>query len=140
MGSTAKIGKRNALSLPSTIPNDAASCQLFEWSAAWGESNMMAVQIRDTTRSAAQVDADECACEAEIIVPLDTPTLLMQEIAERVAVATMIRDTPGNSQAVLLIQTHCTQGLSPHHDVITGLQHTHSPSWLTSVSCPYATS
>lgn len=81
--------------------------------------------IRDTTSSAAQVDADECACEAEIIVPLDTPTLLMQEIAERVAVATMIRDTPGNSQAVLLVQTHCTQGLSLHHDVITGLQHTH---------------
>lgn len=44
-----------------------------------------------------QVDADEYACEAEIVIPLDTPTLLMQEIAERVAVATMIRDTPGES-------------------------------------------
>ena len=43
----------------------------------------------------AQVDADDYACEAEIVIPLDTPTLLMQEIAERVAVATMIRDTPG---------------------------------------------
>jgi len=42
-----------------------------------------------------QVDAEEYACEAEIVIPLDTPTLLMQEIAERVAVATMIRDTPG---------------------------------------------
>ncbi|KAL3142271.1 hypothetical protein ABBQ38_002614 [Trebouxia sp. C0009 RCD-2024] len=42
-----------------------------------------------------QVDADDYACEAEIVIPLDTPTLLMQEIAERVAVATMIRDTPG---------------------------------------------
>ncbi len=37
----------------------------------------------------------EYACEAEIVIPLDTPTLLMQEIAEKVAVATMIRDTPG---------------------------------------------
>lgn len=44
-----------------------------------------------------QVDADDYACEAEIVIPLDTPTLLMQEIAERVAVATMIRDTPGES-------------------------------------------
>lgn len=41
------------------------------------------------------MDAGEYACEAEIVIPLDTPTLLMQEIAEKVAVATMIRDTPG---------------------------------------------
>ena len=49
-----------------------------------------------------QVDAEEYACEAEIVIPLDTPTLLMQEIAERVAVATMIRDTPGQRHT----QTH----------------------------------
>lgn len=53
--------------------------------------------VSTSTIAAAQVDADEFACEAEIVVPLDTPTLLMQEIAERVAVATMIRDTPGES-------------------------------------------
>ena len=47
--------------------------------------------------SVVQVGADDYACEAEVVIPLDTPTLLMQEIAERVAVATMIRDTPGES-------------------------------------------
>lgn len=76
-------------------------CELPDSTAMWGDSNTMAlymaVYIRDTQTAASQVDADEYACEAEIIVPLDTPTLLMQEIAERVAVATMIRDTPGNS-------------------------------------------
>ena len=60
-------------------------------------NGVMAVYIRNAQTTASQVDADDYACEAEIIVPLDTPTLLMQEIAERVAVATMIRDTPGNS-------------------------------------------
>lgn len=53
-------------------------------------------------RADAQVDADEYTCEAEIMIPLDTPTLLMQEIAERVAVATMIRDTPGDTSCPLL--------------------------------------
>lgn len=44
---------------------------------------------------AVQVVLEEHTCEATIVIPLDTPTLLMQEIAERVAVSTMLRDTPG---------------------------------------------
>ena len=44
-----------------------------------------------------QVNAEDYSCEVEVIVPVDTPTLLMQEIAERVAVATMVKDTPGLS-------------------------------------------
>ena len=51
--------------------------------------------MRSEWSVATQVDADDYACEAEIVIPLDTPTLLMQEITERVAVGTMIRDTPG---------------------------------------------
>ena len=42
-----------------------------------------------------QVRLEDFTCEAQIVIPLDTPTLLMQEIAERVAVTTMVRDTPG---------------------------------------------
>ena len=42
-----------------------------------------------------QVSLDDYTCEAQIVIPLDTPTLLMQEIAERVAVNTMVQDTPG---------------------------------------------
>ena len=53
-----------------------------------------------------QVDAEEYACEAEIVIPLDTPTLLMQEIAERVAVATMIQDTPGQRHTHTHTDTH----------------------------------
>ncbi len=53
-----------------------------------------------------QVDAEEYACEAEIVIPLDTPTLLMQEIAERVAVATMIRDTPGQQHTQMHMHIH----------------------------------
>ena len=47
----------------------------------------------DCTWVLLQVNADQYTCEAQIVFPLDTPTLLMQEIAEKVAVSTMLRDT-----------------------------------------------
>lgn len=49
-----------------------------------------------------QVLLDDHTCEAQIVIPLDTPTLLMQELAERVAVSTMLRDTPGKCFGLML--------------------------------------
>ena len=45
--------------------------------------------------AAADVEEEAGRCEAVVTLPLDYPKLLMMELVQRVAAATMIRATPG---------------------------------------------
>ena len=45
-----------------------------------------------------QIDEEACVCEAMVTVPLDGPKLLMLELAQKVAAASIIRHTKGKRQ------------------------------------------
>ena len=52
-----------------------------------------------------QINEETGTCEVLLLLPILAPKILMMRIVERVAAATMIRQTPGGNPSALRVDT-----------------------------------